>query len=133
MYQFETACPYPEVDPVFRTGSVHEPAAASGDGGPSAPGPVHGPTVRLAGHQQVQPVLPAQGNFPGGPDPDEGGRAAIPGHALLRVAAHKGLAGQTGSPDEPEAGPTPDADHGADRNLQAAPDQPVGTREQGVS
>ena len=59
----------------------------------------------FAGHQPVQYVLPAEGNFPGGPGRDEGDRPSILGQALLWVAAHDGLAQQAGLFTEPEAGP----------------------------
>ena len=54
-------------------------------------------------------------------------------YTFLWVSAHGGLAGQARSLGKPETGPASDADHGTPGHLPAAPDQPAGTRAQGVS
>ena len=91
----------------------------------------HPPAVRLDGYQQIECLLPAQGPFPKGPGTHEADRPAVPGHALLRVAAHEGLAGQARPPGKPEEDPTADAGHGFYRPYTGAPvpaSQDLGTR-----
>ena len=70
---------------------------------------------------------------PKGPGTHEADRPAVPGHALLRVAAHEGLAGQARPPGKPEEDPTADAGHGSTGHIPAPPYQPARTWAQGAS
>ena len=55
-----------------------------------------------------------------------GDRPAIPGHALLRVAADEGLAAETRPPGQQKKRPAFDADHGTCGHLSAVQDQQSG-------